>query len=43
MMMSFVMCIYCAFDFGDKTKKDEMSNGVTCGGEKCMQGLGWET
>jgi hypothetical protein len=43
MMMSFVMCIHFKYDFGDQTKKDEMSKGVTCGGEKCVQGLGWET
>jgi len=34
MMMSFVMCIYCKYDFGDQTKKDKMSKGVTCVGER---------
>jgi hypothetical protein len=43
MMMSFVMCIHCNYDFGDQTKKDEMSKDMKCGGEKCVQGLGWET
>lgn len=43
MMMSFVMCIHCKYDFGDLTKEDEMSKGVMCGGEKCVQGWGWET
>jgi hypothetical protein len=43
MMMSFVMCIHCIYDFGDQTKKDEMGMGVMCGGEKFVQVLGWET
>jgi hypothetical protein len=34
MMMSFVMCIHCKYDFGDQTKKDEMSKGVACVGER---------
>lgn len=43
MMMSFVMCIHCIYDFGDRTKEDVMSKGVTYGGEKCVQVWGWET
>jgi hypothetical protein len=38
--VELLMCIHCKYDFGDQTKKDEMSKGVT---ERCVQGLGWET